>query len=86
MISMGSIEMPISTTNIARLNARNRMTDAERREDIMRETFGPMFDRMFGYKPECPGCRERLDGSLICCNPDAVAAHNSTNEGEENAN
>ena len=39
-----------------------------------------------GYEPEgkaeCPGCRERLDGSLICCNPDAVAAHNNTNEGE----
>jgi len=68
----------ISAKNIAKLNARNRMTDEERRADIMAETFGPIFGNI--AKPKCPGCRERLDGSLICCNPDAVAAHNKGNE------
>lgn len=33
----------------------------------------------------CPGCRERLGGQLICpCNPELEAAHNNTNEGEGN--
>jgi hypothetical protein len=35
-------------------------------------------------RPECQGCRVTLDNKLICCNPDAVAAHNHTNEGEGN--
>jgi hypothetical protein len=68
----------ISAKNMARLNNRNSMTDEERRADIMAETFGPLFGSIFGDipKPQCPGCREDLAGKLICCNPDAAAAHN----------
>jgi len=62
----------ISAKNMARLNARNLMTDEERRSDIMAETFGPLFGSIFGDipKPKCPGCREELGGKLICqCHP-----------------
>lgn len=63
----------ISAKNMARLNARNLMSDEERRADIMAETFGPLFCSIFGDipKPECPGCREELGGKLICqCHPE----------------
>lgn len=70
----------ISAKNMARLNNRNRMTDEERRADIMDETFGPIFGSIFGdiHKPECRGCREELGGELICqCNPEAAGDHNN---------
>lgn len=64
--------------DLERLNRRNRMTPEERDHDMVRETFGPLFDAFFGVPmpqnpnpdnlPEgCPGCRETLDGKLECC-------------------
>lgn len=51
---------------IALMNRRNLMPEAERRQDIINETFAPVFNA-FVKLPDCDGCKETISGEVICC-------------------
>jgi hypothetical protein len=69
----------MSPSSAKRMNELARMTPAERDESLVREMMGPLFDSFFGGTPKpqtpnpdnlpagCPGCKETLDGQLVCC-------------------